>query len=565
MPTLAAALLFFPQESPVAFSEVAGQAGIRFEHVNGASSDKFMPETMGSGVLVFDYDNDFRPDVLFVDGGSFVDVEAASRTRHRLYRNVGDPGAVAFADVTEGAGLGRSRFGMGACAADYDNDGWTDLYVTAFGGNTLYRNVGGSDASGRSFVDVSAEAGTAGDGWSSSCAFGDVDNDGDVDLYVANYVDFDLDNNKYCGDVRNVRFYCHPNIYNGVADVLYRNDGDGTFTDVTRESGVWTTEGKGLGVVFVDFDDDGNPDIYVANDSTPNFLYRNRGDGTFEETGLLAGVAVGMDGQPLAGMGTDAGDVDGDGRDDLIVTNLDHQTHTLYRGMGSGLFVDTTYESGIGEATLPYVGFGTVLFDYDNDGDLDLAIANGDVLDNVELLNDSSSYAQSNLLLRNDGAGHFDNVTSASGAGFGLQKVSRGLVTGDLDADGDLDLLVSNNGARPDLLRNDQDAGNNSLQVRLVGVGSNADGIGARLRLQVGQRILVRTVRAGSSYLGQSDRTVHFGLGAADTAGSLEIRWPGGDVEILTDLDANQLVVIEEGRGIVEGVPRGNVRAARDR
>ena len=397
---LIVALLSMTQDPHVDFPAATAESGIDFTHQNGASREKYMPETMGSGGLIFDYDNDGWSDVFLVNGGSFADARVAELARHRLYHNNGatDP-TMSFTDVSDATGIGTSRFGMGACSADYDNDGWNDIYVTSVGANSLYRNNGDG-----SFSDVTSEARVQSKLWSSSCAFGDIDNDGHVDLYVTNYVDFGVDNNKYCGDIQDVRFYCHPNIYNGLADVLYRNNGDGTFTDISLEAGVYTTDGKGLGVVFNDYDGDGLTDIYVANDSTPNFLYHNTGGGVFEETALWAGVAVGMDGLPLAGMGIDAGDVNGDGRTDLIVTNLDRQTHSLYRNAGGGLFLDLTYESGVGEATLPFVGFGTVLFDYDNDMDLDLGIANGDVLDNVHLLNDSATYEQRNLLLENDGS-----------------------------------------------------------------------------------------------------------------------------------------------------------------
>ncbi len=546
---LLAGLLWMSQDAPVAFTAVTDAAGIDFVHENGASAEKYMPETMGSGALIFDYDNDGRADILFVNGGSFIDTDVARRARHRLYRNDGGR-AIRFTDVTGSAGLDRPRFGMGACAADYDNDGWTDVYVTGFGANALYRN----DAGGV-FVDVTREAGVESGGWSASCAFGDVDNDGDVDLYVTRYVDFSVDNNKYCGDIQNVRFYCHPHVYNGVADILYRNEGDGTFTDVSHEAGVHATDGKGLGVVFADYDDDGWIDAYVANDSTPNFLYHNTGGGRFEETGLWAGVAVGMDGRPLAGMGADAGDVDGDGRDDLVVTNLNGETHSLYRNLGSGLFQDVTYESGVGEATLPFVGFGAVLVDYDNDMDLDLGIANGDVLDNVHLLNDFATYPQRNLLLENTGGGAFREA--AAGGGFAIVKVSRALAAGDLDNDGDLDLLVSNNGGGPDLLLNDGGNRNRSLQVRLIGAESNRSGVGARLTLHVGGRALVRDARAGSSYLAQNDARVHFGTGRAERADRLEIAWPSGRVDVVDDVETNRIVTVREGAGVVDAERAG--------
>ena len=531
-----------PQEMPVRFVNIAADAKIAFKHENGASPQKYMPETMAGGSMILDYNNDGWPDIFFVNGGSFTDKQKAAAARHRLYRNNKDG---TFTDVTSSTGIGVSGFGMGACSADYDNDGWPDLYITGVGANKLYHNNGNG-----TFADVTDKAGVGSKLWSASCAFGDIDNDGHVDLYVTNYVDFSINNNKYCVYTGDTRVYCHPNVYNGVPDVLYRNNGDGTFSDVTRAAGVYRPDGKGLGVVFGDYDGDGWLDIYVANDSTPNFLFHNKGKGVFEEVGLLAGVAVGIDGQPLAGMGTDMGDIDGDGLLDIFVTNLDRQTHNLYRNLGKGLFADVTFESGVGEATLPFVGFGALFFDYDNDTDLDLAIVNGDVIDNVSLFRDSTSYEQRNLLLQNDGTGKFKDVGPASGPGFALKKPSRSLSAGDIDNDGDLDLLIGNVGQTPDLLRNDGGNKNNALLIRTVGSKSNRDGIGARLKLTVGGKILVREVKGGSSYLSQSDLRVHFGMGKTPRAERLEVRWPSGRVDTFEDMEANEVLTITEGQGV---------------
>ena len=529
------------------FVEAAEEAGIDFRHENGATPEKYMPETMSGGGLFFDYDGDGWLDVFLVNGGSFVDAGAAAAAAHRLYRNDGDG---TFTDHSAGSGIGVSGYGMGACAADYDNDGDVDLYVTSMGPNRLYRNEG----DGR-FADVTEAAGAGYDLWSSSCAFGDVDNDGDGDLYVVNYVDFAVDNNKPCVHTGDVPVYCHPNVYNGRSDVLFRNDGDGAFTDVSRASGVHHAGGKGLGVVFADYDRDGWTDIYVANDSVPNFLFHNRGDGAFEEVALFAGVAVDRAGEPLAGMGTDMGDVDGDGLPDAFVTNLATQTHNLYTNLGAGLFMDSTYESGAGRATLPFVGFGTVFADFDNDGDLDIAVANGEVIDNVALFQDNRTYPQRNLLLDNDGTGRFTDVGPESGPGFALEKVGRALAAGDIDNDGDQDLLVVNVGQTTDLLRNDGENAGGSILVRTVGTGSNRDGVGAELTLRVGDRRLVRHVKAGSSYLAQSDLRVHFGLGAAERAERLEIRWPGGNVDVIEDIAAGRIVTVLEGDGVVGETP----------
>ncbi len=438
---------------------------------------------------------------------------------------------------------------MGACSADYDRDGRVDLYVTSMGPNRLYHNAGQGQ-----FVDVTDHSGTSSNLWSASCAFADVDNDGDADLYVVNYVDFSISNNKQCIQDE-LHVYCHPNVYNGVSDILFRNNGDGTFTDVTRDAGVYNPSGKGLGVVFGDYDRDGWTDMYVANDSVPNFLYHNNGNGTFKEVALLMGVAVGANGQPLAGMGTDMGDLDGDGFPEIFVTNLATQTHNLYKNLAGRVFIDATAQSGLGRATLPFVGFGAVFMDYDNDGDLDIAVANGDVIDNVALLRDDRSYPQRNLLLQNDGAGKFTDVTAQAGSGFALVKVGRALAAGDIDNDGDLDLLVVNAGQPADLLRNEGGNARNSLLVRLVGVTANPDGIGAELTLTVGGHKLVRQVKAGSSYLAQNDLRVHFGMGDSKTAERLEVRWPGGGVEVIDNIQGNRILTVRQGEGVVRSVP----------
>ena len=529
--------------TPVQFSNIAENAGIHFKHQNGATPEKYLPETMGSGGLFFDYNNDGWLDVFLVNGGSFVDKQVAAAARHRLYRNTGDG---KFEDVTDRSGIGISGFGMGACAADYDNDGWTDLYVTAVGGNKLYHNNGDG-----TFTDVTQAAGVAAGMWSASCAFGDIDNDGYVDLYVTRYVDFTVEKNKLCPMASQLRAYCHPTVYNALPDILYRNNGDGTFTDISRESGIGLVAGNGLGVVFGDYDNDGWVDIYVANDSTPNFLFHNKGKGVFEEVGFRAGVAVSASGKPLAGMGTDMGDIDGDGLLDIFVTNLAQQTHNLYRNLGKGLFDDITFKSGIGRLTLPFVGFGAAFLDYDNDGVLDLAIANGDVIDNVGLLRDQATYEQLNLLLRNDGSGRFTNVGPESGPGFALKKPSRALAVGDIDNDGDLDILITNVGQSADLLRNGGGNRSNSLLIRTIGAKSNRGGIGARLKLTVGGKVLHRDVKAGSSYLAQNDTRVHFGMGKSSRAERLEILWPSGVVDVVLDINANQIITVQEGVGAV--------------
>ena len=536
--------VLFAADAPLPqFVDATREAGIAFQHVNGASPDKHLVETMGSGGLFFDYDGDGWIDVFLVDGGSLADPAVAKRARHRLYHNRGNG---TFEDVTDRSGIRHSAYGMGACAADYDGDGDVDLYITNDGPNVLYQNRG----DGR-FVDVTAAAGVGEPRWSASCAFADLDRDGDLDLWVTNYVAADRARSPFCGDARRgVRFYCHPLNYDPLPNTVYRNDG-GTFTDVTSASGVGALRSNGLGVVIVDANDDGWPDVFVANDSLPNYLFRNAGKLRFRDEALTAGVAVAADGQPRAGMGIDAGDYDGDGRLDLAITNLDFQMHSLHRGLDRGLFAWSTIESGIGYATLPFVGFGVAFLDADNDGRLDLAIANGHILDNAPAFRPGATYRQRKLLFRNTTGRRFAEIGRSAGPGFALEKVGRGLAVGDFDNDGDLDLLVTNNGQTADLLRNDLARPTNALLVRLVGTGMNRDAIGARVRVTTGAVTQRRDVLAGSSYLSQNDLRLHFGLGAAKEADVLEVRWPSGKVETLRGVPAGQIVTIEEGKGIV--------------
>jgi hypothetical protein len=556
----------------VLFHDVSTAAGLDFTHVNGASPDKHFAEIMGSGGLFFDFDNDGWIDVFLVDGGSKADPRVAHTARHRLFRNRGNR---SFGDVTAASGIRHSAYGMGACAGDYDNDGLTDLYLTNDGPNVLYRNAGNG-----AFTDVTADAHVGSPLWSTSCAFADFDRDGRLDLFVTSYVQ-GADKNPFCGrtGTGKLRMYCHPLNFRSSPNVLYHNAGDGSFTDVSVSAGIAHFMGNGLGVAIADYDDDMWPDVFVANDGVPNFLFHNEGNRRFSERALVAGVSVASDGKARAGMGTAFGDVDGDGRLDLVVTNHETEMHSLFRNAGGGVFTDATASSGIGPATLRYVGFGVVFADHDNDGDLDLAIVNGHVIDNIAMFRSGAKHAQQRLLLENTGTGRFRDASALSGPGFAGERVGRTVVSGDVDNDGDLDLLVTSNGQGVELLLNDGGDRSNALLLRLVGgatslttdperaegVGtkspstalraSNRDAIGARLRLTAGGRTRVREVTSGSSYLGQNDPRVHVGLGDATVVDRLEIRWPSGRTEVVQNVAANQLVVIREGEGVVGSTP----------
>ena len=529
------------------FRDLAAQRGLAFTHVNGASDAKHFPEIMGSGGLFFDFDDDGWLDVFLVDGGSFADPAVARKARHRLFRNRGDG---SFADVTEASGIRHRNYGMGACAGDYDNDGRIDLYVTNVGPNALYRNTGNGK-----FSEVSNAGGADTAVWSTSCAFLDIDRDGDLDLFVTNYVDAQQKANQFCGVVGPppIRDYCHPLIYQPLTSVLYRNNGS-RFEDISKSGGVSAHRGNGLGVAVGDVDDDGLPDVFVANDGMPNFLFHNKGNGSFAEIAPVAGVAVAIDGKARAGMGTAFADFAGTGRLGLVVTNHETEMHSLFLNMGGRLFSDVTIKSGIGPTTRPYVGFGVAFVDYDNDTRPDIAVANGNVMANAAQLRAGGKYAQRNLLLRNVDGHRFVNMKEEAGPGFAPEMVSRGLASGDIDNDGDVDLLITNNGDKPNLLINEGGSGN-ALIVRIIGTKSNRSGIGTRLALTAAKSRQLREVQSGSSYLSQNDLRVHFGLGSAEQVDRLEIRWPGGATEILENLTANQIITVREGGGVVNRAP----------
>ena len=532
--------------SDVVFVDVTARAGITFSHDNAATPEKYLIETMGSGCAWIDYDQDGLLDLYLVNSSATKAYKPQHELRSALYHNNGDG---TFTDVTQRAGVAaQGLFGMGVAVGDYDNDGFPDLLVAGYGRSILYHN--NHDGT---FSDVTAHAGVENLGrWGSSAAWFDYDRDGKLDLVIANYVDWSPDKNFYCGDRGpGMRSYCHPDDYHGQAPTLYHNNGDGTFTDVSKASGIAAKAGNGLGVVTFDFDGDGWQDIFIANDSMPNFLFHNKHDGTFEEVAYTEGVAVSADGQSEAGMGVDAADVTGSGRMDLFVTHLDTQLARLYQNMGANGFEDATLRSKIGYATYRMSGFGTRIFDYDNDGARDIFVANGHVLDNIERYHADTRYAEPKLMFRNMGHGVFQNVSDSLGGDFQLAKVSRGVAVGDFDNDGDLDILVNNNGGAPQLLRNDGGNANHWLEILLVGTRSTRDGVGARVKLTAGDLVQWAERKGGMSYQAGQDPRLHFGLRQRTKIDSIEINWPSGTITKLTNLKADQILTVQEGSGII--------------
>ncbi|MEP7131831.1 MAG: CRTAC1 family protein [Acidobacteriota bacterium] len=518
---------------PVIFTDVAARAGLKFTHDRGATPAHQLPETMGSGLAWLDFDNDGWMDLYVVQSGPFPP-GGSSRAQDRLDRNNGDG---TFTDVTEKAGLREAAYGMGVVAADYDNDGYVDLFVTNFGRNTLFHNNGDG-----TFKDVTDKAGVAGSGWSTSAAFADLDGDGFLDLFVVRYLDYSVEKNYFCGDkASGRRDYCHPSLYPAIGNLLYRNNGNGTFTDVTASSGIAAALGKGLGVVVADFDDDGRPDIYVANDTTMNFLFHNLGAMKFEDISLLSGAGVNAAGRAFGGMGVSAGDLDGDGRLDVVVANFEAEPNSLYRNLGSMVFEDISAVSGFGPPAFNFSGFGLNMLDAANAGRLDVFIANGHVLEVPKM--QGATYAERPFLMWNDGKGKF--AERGCGAPFRRMLVGRGSAVADYDNDGDLDIAVSNSGGPLQLLQNGGEHGN-WVGLVLRGHKSNAQGIGARVTLETERGRQVREVKAGDSYLSSSDPRVHFGIGAGASISRVEIRWPSGVVQTVRDLRPGKYQTVEE-------------------
>ncbi|MBO0912319.1 MAG: CRTAC1 family protein [Acidobacteria bacterium] len=529
---------------PARFLETTSAIGVGFKHAAPHTSKKYLLETMGSGVALFDYDNDGRLDLFLVNGAEIDDPSApgsvpqktAAQYFNRLYHQKADG---RFEDVTEKAGLQGTGYGMGVAVGDYDNDGYEDLFVTSYGGNHLYHNDGDG-----TFTDVTAKAGVQAGGWSTSAAWADLDGDGLLDLVVLRYLEWDFAD-VWCGEKKQgYRSFCHPDQFPPVRPLVYHNDGNGRFTEVGEKSG-FRKPGKGLGLAIADFNGDGHIDVFVANDSVPEQLYENKGDGTFEETALLAGAAVDADGRVFAGMGVDFADYDNDGVPDLAVTDLAYQKYALFRNNGDGTFAYATDSSGLGAMTLLNSGWGMRFLDYDNDGWKDLLVAQAHVLDTVQLTYPQLRYRQPMLLARNTGHGFVD-VSAESGGAFHENWASRGLAIGDIDNDGRIDAVVTENAGPAHILHNETNTGNHWLTLELVGHKSNRDAIGAEVRIATAQGAQTATVTTASSYLSSGDKRVHFGLGRAASVRELKIRWPSGIVENLRDVKGDQILRVEE-------------------
>jgi enediyne biosynthesis protein E4 len=529
---------------PGKFADVTTSLGIQFEYVSSHTPRKYLIETMGSGVALFDYDNDGRLDIFLVNGAPLEDPTPKGTTPqktgpeywNRLYHQKVDG---TFEDVTEKAGLQGTGYGMGAAVGDYDNDGNEDVFVTAYGGNKLYHNNGDG-----TFTDVTAKAGVAGSGWSTSAAWVDLDGDGFVDLVVLRYLKWNFED-VWCGDHKEGwRAYCHPDLFNPVSPLVYHNNGDGTFTEVAEKIGM-AKPSKGLGIAIADYDHDGHMDVFIANDSMVQFLYHNKGDGSFEEVGLLSEVAVDMDGRTYAGMGVDFADYNNDGWPDLVVTDLANQRYALYQNNGDGSFTYASAASGLSRMTMTHSGWGVRFFDFDNDGWKDLLIAQGHDLDTIELNFPNLRYREPMLLARNVGKSFVD-VSSNSGSVFQRAWVARGLAIGDLDNDGRLDAVVTTNDGPTHVLKNETSKQNHWLLLNLVGHKSNRDAIGAQVKLISIAGHQFATVSTASSYLSSSDKRVHFGLGGDSTVQEIEIRWPSGIVQSLKNIRADQILKIDE-------------------
>jgi len=531
---------------PVRYTDVREAAGITFVQDSTQTEQKYYLETMGTGVAWIDYDQDGLMDLFFVQSAETDIYKPPHPLRCALYHNNGDG---TFTDVTDKARVGsEGHYGQGVAVGDFDNDGYPDLYVTGYGRAILYHNNG----EGR-FTDVTVKAGVADEGvWSTSAGWFDYDKDGWLDLVVTNYIEWTPKNNLWCGEHRpGYRSYCHPGNYKGQKTKLYHNNHDGTFTDVSEASGVGKPESKGMGVVLADFNNDGWPDIAIANDSWPNFLFINKHNGTFEDVSLVSGLAASEDGRYEAGMGIDAADVDGDGWLDVYLTHLDFELNRLYHNNRDGTFTDDTFNSGIGNKAILLSGVSMMFVDYDNDGWPDILQLNGAMLDNIQLYHNEVSYQEPMLMFRNLGAGKFAKTSESLGPDFVRPIAGRGLAIADYDNDGDIDIITNNRGGYPSLLRNDGGSSNHWLTVKLIGTRSNRDGIGSSLKLSSEGFVHVEQAKGGMSYMSASDPRIHFGLGKRTKIDFLEIAWAGGQVDRLTNVPVDQIIAVKEGTGIV--------------
>ena len=524
--------------------DATASAGLQFRHNSGAYGGKLLPETMGSGCAFIDYDNDGWQDILLVNGMDWPG-HSKQRSTLRLYRNNRNG---TFTDVTRAAGLDVELYGMGVAVGDFNNDGFPDVFITCVGQNRLFRNTGKG-----AFIDVTRASGLGGrEAFSTSAMWLDFDRDGRLDLFVCNYVRWTAAHDVFCSLDGKQKSYCTPEAYRGETCWLYRNRGNGTFEDVTATCGIFDSSSKSLGVALIDYDQDGWPDIFVANDTQPNKLYRNLRNGRFRDVALEAGVALSDDGKARAGMGVDAADFDGSGRPGLAVTNFDNEMIGLYRPQTGGAFTDIATRSGVGVASLTRLGFGCVFADLDLDGGLDLIVANGHIDETVRNIRGNVGYAQAPLLFLNQGNATFRDVASLAGSAFAQSRVGRGLAVGDFDRDGDVDVLMTTNNGPAVLFRNDQAAGNRSVRFRLIGTQSNRDAIGATVRIFHGGTGQSRVVRSGSSYLSQSELPVTFGVGKRDVIDRVTIAWPNGRSEEFTKLATGKQYDCVEGKGISE-------------
>jgi hypothetical protein len=535
---------------PIKFRDVTGQTGIDFVHTHGGSGRKYIVETVTAGLATFDYDNDGKTDIYFLNGRPLAGTAAGVPPKNRLYRNLG---SFRFKDVTDEAGVGGGAgYGLGVCAADYDNDGFQDLYLNNYGENVLYHNNGNG-----TFTDVTRKAGVGrGRKVGAGACFLDYDNDGRLDLYVANYVKFS-EEQPVVISAKGHRVYSGPKDYLPETHNLFHNNGDGTFTDVSRESGIAAHPGTGMGMIAADYDNDGYPDVFVANDVAQNFLFHNERNGKFSEVALPAGVALGMDGIPHGNMGVDAADYNHSGRLSFYVTAYQNELKTLYKNLGNGMFNDVTLMTGAGSGSLPYVTWGCGFADFDNDGYKDLFIVCGHIDDNVELYDNTTAYRCRNVVLRNMGNGKFVNVSDQCGDGLKLKHSGRGLALDDLDNDGRIDVVILNSNDKPTILRNESVTGNHWIQVRLRGVQSNRDGVGARVYVVAGDLQQMDEVHSGRGYQSHWGTRLHFGLAKNQRVERIEVHWPrSGVVDILEDVPADRMLTIVEGSAQSKAKPR---------